>query len=103
MRVWIKGSGKYFYLLNKVEFDEIKDLNMLMLFCRLVKFWNIVKKNLLVSERWKNYYYCRLYWMRNFWLIFVVILDYICMSVINCIVSNDVRVEFGCFIKFIYI
>lgn len=37
MRVWIKGSGKHPHLPNKVEFDEIKDLNMLMLSCRLVK------------------------------------------------------------------
>lgn len=37
MRVWMKGSGKHPHLANKVGFDEIKDLNMLILSCGLVK------------------------------------------------------------------
>lgn len=39
MKVWIKGSsGKHPYLPNKVGFEEIKNLNMLILSCGLVKF-----------------------------------------------------------------
>lgn len=37
MRVWMKGSGNHPHLPDKVGFDKIKDLNMLMLSCGLVK------------------------------------------------------------------
>lgn len=50
MIVWMKGSGKPPHSPNKVGFSEIKDLNMLILSCRLVKLGN-TEKNLPINER----------------------------------------------------
>lgn len=53
MRVWVKRSRKHLHFPNKVGFDEIKNLNMLILSCGLVKFetlWGRKKKQLPISE-----------------------------------------------------